>query len=140
MKEYSEEALDKLCEAVQNDEGLESWFTENGCEELWVFWNALEGDEKSFRWLMSHHHPELAAVIDSIGGNSQATRWLIVNNYRELAAFTDAIEGSQKAISFLLQMKETGWVRLAQAIYTKNNKRSKNIFRTIFNFGNPYGR
>ena len=137
MRTYSEEAFEKLCAAVREEEGVESWFTENGVPELWEFWNAIEGHERSFRWLMKNHHPELAAVVDSMNGNDPAKKWLLMNRFRELAAFVDAAEGSQPAVSFLLQMKEDGWLNFAKAIYKKSQKREKNFFWNIFNFGNP---
>ena len=140
MLGYSEEAIDKLCEAVVDEKGVEAWFTENGSPELWHFWNALDNDEKSFRWLMANRHPELAAIVDTISGNDQAKKWLIMNGFRELAAFADATEGSQSAVTFLLQAKEEGLVRFAQALYKANKKSSKNFLKSLLNFGNPYGR
>jgi hypothetical protein len=138
MREYSEEAFEKLCFVVKENKDEQSWFTDNGCGELWELWNAIDGNENSFRWLMQNHHPELAAVVDSMNGNSQAKKWLLMNRYRELAAFVDAAEGMQPAISFLLQQKEFGWVNFARAIFLKDKKKEKNFFWNILNFGNPF--
>lgn len=139
MKTYPPEAFIKLCETIQNEDGKQEWFTSQGYPELWEFWNAIDDDERSFKWLMDNHFPELAAVVDAINGNTGAKKWLLMNRFRELAAFVDAIDGSQPAISFLLQADEKGWLSFAQVLYKKYQKKDKNIFSTIFNFGNPYG-
>ena len=138
MKEYSSEALKKLCGTIQGEKGSQQWLVENGYRELSEFWDAYEDMEKSFQWLKNNGFIHFAATVDAMSGNDTAKVWLIQNGYRMLAALSDASEGNKTAVMWMLKFNHKGWLEVAKAIYDYNKKKKKKGFWSFLNFGNPY--
>jgi hypothetical protein len=140
MKSYDKEVFEKLILLVRNnDKEAEKWLIDSNYRELKEFWDACEGVEKSFKWLFDNGYKQLAATVDALNDNDKAKVFLLSSGNGELAAFVEATTGSQKAISWLLKNNYPGWVMVAKEFFEIDKKKNNNFFRSLFNFGNPFG-
>lgn len=91
--EYPAKIILAWSKAVEGNQKILKWLSENGYEELAVACWAINLEDDARNWLMTQGYPHLMAFINAAEGNEKALRWLENHNFKIFAHMAKAIDG-----------------------------------------------
>ncbi len=99
--EYPAKVILAWSKAVEGNQKLMQWLSENGYRELAVSCWAINLEDDARAWLMDNGYPHLMAFINAAEGNTKALNWLEKHGFQTYAKMALAIDGDQDAYFWL---------------------------------------
>ena len=133
---YSKEAIEHLCNLIENQSASKTWLQNNKYEELVQLKDAVSRYPKAFEYLLVNKHVVLAAFVNAIWEDKKAFALLMDKKEFVWAAMANLINGDDNAALFLKKNNFIPYLILAEKIQAKI-RREGDEGTNFFNSG-PY--